>query len=158
MPEVPDDDTQVGRDASLPVEYDASMGGTSSMEAGTGVTPDASMSTGPIDAGCADSDVDSDQDGVPDCADACPADANKIWPALCGCGEAESDSDADGTPDCVDQCPNDEDKTEPGGCGCGVPDVDADNTGVLDCNECRGDPNIVPGVCGCGIPEIARVW
>jgi len=52
-----------------------------------------------------DCDFDSDEDGIPDVCDLCPADPNKAAPGACGCGVAETgDSDADGFQDCVDQC------------------------------------------------------
>jgi hypothetical protein len=72
---------------------------------------------GPPDATCYSSD-DSDRDGVPDCIDGCPFDAQKIAPGVCGCGEADVDSDGDGVPDCIDRCPLDPNNTDMGECGC----------------------------------------
>ena len=66
---------------------------------------------------CPTGDLDSDQDGTPDCEDLCPNDPAKTEPGDCGCGVSDIDSDADGTPDCDDLCPNDPAKTEPGDCG-----------------------------------------
>jgi hypothetical protein len=75
------------------------------------------------------SDIDSDNDGTPDCADACPNDSNKLVPGVCGCGVAETDSDGDGVPDCVDACPGRDDR------------LDADGDGVPDdCDNCPGTP------------------
>ena len=74
--------------------------------------------------------VDTDGDGVVDCNDGCPTDANKGAPGRCGCGVAETDSDRDTTPDCIDGCPSDRNKTEPGICGCGVSDDDPNCGGV----------------------------
>ncbi len=99
--------------------------------------------------------VDSDLDGIPDCADGCPNDPHKILPGICGCGVADSDSDGDGVPDCDDGCPNDPNKIPPGTCGCGVTDTDSDGDGVPDCDDgCPNDPNkIEPGTCGCGVAD-----
>jgi hypothetical protein len=70
--------------------------------------------------------VDSDGDGVEDCADGCPSDANKTSPGACGCGVADTDSDNDGVPNCNDECP-------------GTADVDSDGDGVADCvDACPG--------------------
>lgn len=44
--------------------------------------------------------VDSDQDGVLDCNDGCPLDANKTEPGICGCGTPDNDTDQDGLFDC----------------------------------------------------------
>ena len=63
---------------------------------------------------------DSDQDGVPDCADGCPSDRGKTMPGLCGCGHPEDDTDADGAPDCQDDCPLNQRLQEPGECGCEI--------------------------------------
>jgi len=98
---------------------------------------------------------DADGDTVPDCADGCPNDPDKIAPGVCGCGIADTDTDGDGAADCVDGCPNDPGKTAPGVCGCGVADADSDGDGTLDCLDgCPDDPNkTAPGVCGCGIAD-----
>lgn len=45
--------------------------------------------------------ADSDDDGTPDCEDACPADEYKIEPGSCGCGKDDADRNADGQPDCT---------------------------------------------------------
>ena len=92
--------------------------------------------------GCGVADTDSDNDGTPDCHDACPNDPNKTAPGTCGCGVADTDSDNDGTPDCHDACPNDPNKTNAGACGCGVADTDADEDDVVDCHDnCPGRSN-----------------
>ena len=44
--------------------------------------------------------ADSDQDGVLDCNDGCPLDANKTEPGICGCGTPDNDTDLDGLFDC----------------------------------------------------------
>ncbi len=62
---------------------------------------------GYVGQACA-SQIDSDYDGVPDCADRCPSDATLVDPgASCTCQSAHLDSDGDGFPDCVDGCPLD---------------------------------------------------
>jgi PKD repeat protein len=70
--------------------------------------------------------LDSDNDGVPDCHDGCPADPNKGSPGVCGCGVSDQDSDGDGVPDCRDRCP-------------GQVDRDSDGDTVPDCVDvCPG--------------------
>jgi len=121
------------------------MGGS-----GVGGAVDASTD---VDRTCADASFeggsgDSDNDGVPDCLDACPNDPTKGMSAgVCGCGITDTDTDGDGVFDCVDKCP-------------GIPDVpgalDSDGDGVVDCIDgCPHDATRTsPGVCGCGgIPE-----
>lgn len=110
--------------------------------------------------GCDKSDVDTDNDGTPDCLDGCPNDHAKIVPGVCGCGEDDTlDANHNLVPDCLDknadQCPEDKDKTEPGICGCGVSDVDSDNDGVMDCfDPCHQDASkILAGVCGCNVED-----
>ena len=110
--------------------------------------------------------VDSDEDGVPDLEDVCPAgddtldadqdgipDACDAEPELCDCELL--DSDADGVSDCTDNCPSDPEKIEPGVCGCGFPDTDTDSDGTADCLDgCPDDPDKTePGNCGCGTAE-----
>ena len=73
-------------------------------------------------SGGASCDVDSDDDGVPDCEDLCP-------------GAPDVDSDNDLWVDCLDQCPTDPAKIDPGDCGCGVADEDLNGDGVSDCAE-----------------------
>jgi NAD-dependent dihydropyrimidine dehydrogenase PreA subunit len=60
-----------------------------------------------VAATAATGSLDTDNDGSPDCLDACPADTAKESPGACGCGRADLDSDGDGTADCVDMCPMD---------------------------------------------------
>jgi hypothetical protein len=46
--------------------------------------------------------IDSDADGIFDCADLCPADAHKTTPGTCGCGNVDSDLNDNGVVDCLD--------------------------------------------------------
>lgn len=70
--------------------------------------------------------ADSDGDGVPDLADGCPNDPNKVEPGACGCGEPESgDDDGDGVPDCIDICPGLDDGTFAPGCAGAIPAISA---------------------------------
>ena len=71
-------------------------------------------------------EADTDEDGTPNCQDACAWSALKITPGVCGCEQPDVDTDNDGVLDCLDRCPADVAKTLPGTCGCGVADVDAD--------------------------------
>ena len=93
----------------------------------------------PHPCGCSAALNDTDGDGLIDCKDECPQNADKIQVGLCGCSQTDIDSDSDGTPDCMDRCPFDPTKRSPGVCGCGIPDVDSDLDGVPDCNDrCPG--------------------
>src|SRR6185295_11059889 len=56
--------------------------------------------------GCGIPDIDSDDDGVPDCIDGCPQDPHKNSPGACGCGNVDSDDNHNGTPDCDDSPPH----------------------------------------------------
>ena len=93
---------------------------------------------------------------IPDPADECPNDPNKMSRGQCGCGVPDTDTDGDGVADCIDGCPNDRAKTEPGICDCGVSDVDTDGDGVADCID--GCPNdrakTEPGICDCGVSDM----
>ena len=51
-----------------------------------------------------DCNLDSDNDGVLNCADGCPNDPLKIAPGICGCGVSDLDTDNDGLADCNDNC------------------------------------------------------
>ncbi|MBW2702808.1 MAG: hypothetical protein JRF33_18455, partial [Deltaproteobacteria bacterium] len=82
-----------------------------------------------------DADDDADADGVYDCDDGCPLDADKSAAGECGCGVSDADTDSDGVLDCNDGCPSDADKSAAGECGCGVSDADTDADGVLDCMD-----------------------
>ena len=95
-------------------------------------------------------ETDSDGDGLPDCIDECPDNADPDLPGPCGCDTA--DADGDGTPDCLDECPDDLFKVAVGICGCGAADTDSDGDGTPDCNDaCPEDPDkIGPEGCGCG--------
>ena len=118
--------------------------------------PDDDSKTTPGVCGCGTSDVDTDNDGTPDCNDKCPNDDSKTEVGVCGCGTSDVDTDNDGTPDCNDKCPNDVNKTDTGACGCGVADDDADSDGTADCEDaCPNDPakSSSRGSCGCGNPE-----
>ena len=118
--------------------------------------PDDPNKTEPGACGCGTPDVDTDNDGTPDCIDNCPTDPAKTEPGTCGCGTPDVDTDHDGTPDCIDNCPTDPAKTEPGNCGCGTPDVDSDGDGIPNClDSCPSDPDkTAPGECGCGVPDV----
>ena len=61
---------------------------------------------------------DSDNDGVLDAEDLCPANPLKTTPGECGCSGEEIDSDGDGTYDCADNCPLNPGKTKPDENGC----------------------------------------
>ncbi len=106
---------------------------------GTDNCPDDPNKLNPGICGCGVPDIDSDNDGVPDCVDGCPEDANKTSSGTCGCGLPDMDSDNDGFLDCDDECPLDAGKIVPGTCGCGLPDFDTDDDGILDCDDTDDD-------------------
>jgi hypothetical protein len=99
-------------------------------------------------------DPDQDADGLPDCRDNCPADANPD----------QIDADGDGAGDACDPCPQDadDDSDDDGLCGdvdncpdTANPDqLDADGDGLGDaCDACPNDPDNDlddDGVCGDG--------
>ena len=118
--------------------------------------PDDLDKISPGVCGCGTPD-DDNQDGIPDCQDAC---------------DHNIDSDSDGTPNCDEYCPYDPAKTSPGICGCGAPDdankdgvpdcqdacdhnVDTDEDGINDCDDgCPVDPDKTEsGICGCGVAD-----
>ena len=130
--------------------------------------------TAPGICGCNVADTDMDQDGVADCNDLCPNDANKTAPGLCGCGNGEPGSDCDdgnastindqiggdcacaGTVvDCNDNDPCTLDSYDGGQCvHAALPDGDGDGACDL-IDECPMDPaKVVPGPCGCGTPDV----
>lgn len=120
--------------------------------------PVVSLEPGSGEAAEAEADpcsLDTDFDGLGNCADECPNDAFKAAPGACGCGVTDTDLDLDGAIDCVEQCPNDANKTEPGLCGCGFADTDSDEDGALDCQDaCPFDAaRLEAGACGCGAPD-----
>ena len=98
-------------------------------------------------------DTDADLDGVPDCIDQCPNDANKVFIGICGCGLPDTDSDSDGMPDCLDRCPNNANVTSLSACGCD--DTDSDGDGVFDCIDlCPQDAlKTSAGLCGCNVAD-----
>ena len=118
--------------------------------------PDDPDKTVPGICGCGVADVDSDEDGTPDCLDDCPEDVAKIQPGACGCGQADADWDEDGVADCHDGCAQDPAKSEPGICGCGISDGDQDEDGTPDCHDgCPASASkTAPGACGCLIEDV----
>jgi hypothetical protein len=103
-----------------------------------------------LPCGCPLGEADEDGDGVKNCQDGCPNDANKLEPEVCGCGAVDSDSDGDGVFDCVDSCPSDPAKSlDSGQCGCGNPETDSDSDGTPNCIDlCPSDASkIRAGIC-----------
>lgn len=112
--------------------------------------------------------TDTDGDGVEDCEDQCPEDANKIEPGVCGCGKSDADDDKDGIPFCMDTCPyhSNPDNADADGDGIGNKcdnckyvrnpyQVDSDGDGYGDkCDECPENAiKTAPGECGCDVAD-----
>lgn len=99
---------------------------------------------------------DLDADGIDDCVDGCPKNANPEQGDVDGDGVQDAcdlcpdvsdpdqaDHDVDGAGDACDGCPDDGNKQAPGACGCGRYDFESDGDGVPDCIDvCPfvGDP------------------
>jgi len=123
------------------------------------------------------SEIETDNDGVPDCSDGCKDDATKTELGKCGCGIPDRnscnettrtkqhhrasaavvfskiDKDEDSIPDCNEECHMDAEETETGTRGCGVAENSTDKDGALDCNDGCSEDTIKtePGKCGCSI-------
>ena len=99
-------------------------------------------------------ELDSDRDGVVDSKDQCPNSLRGVAVDRNGC-KIDGDSDNDGVKDSMDQCPNTAPGTSVDSRGCPV-DPDSDNDGVPDSkDQC---PNSAPGVRidfkGCEIKDV----
>jgi hypothetical protein len=142
----------------VPTQQEPENNGTGKLDPNAEVVdncPDNPDKMEPGECGCDKSDVDRDNDGVPDCIDGCPDNPDKTEPGDCGCDKFDTDSDRDGVPDCIDGCPFDATKIEEDECGCNSKETDSDDDGVPDCNDaCPEDPDKTePDECGCGIPD-----
>lgn len=76
--------------------------------------------------------VDSDDDGVPDKHDKCPAEREDFDGYLDDDGCPESDNDADGLPDTVDRCPDEPEDNDGKEDSDGCPERDNDGDGIED--------------------------
>ncbi|MBT5726703.1 MAG: hypothetical protein HOI75_02650, partial [Euryarchaeota archaeon] len=103
-------------------------------------------------AGCADNQLDEDQDGVMNDMDQCPQTEYQDVVDAIGCSQAqrETDSDGDGVFDPVDLCPLTMD-TEVDANGCSTAQLDSDDDGVSDADDaCPSTPAGFPvDVTGC---------
>lgn len=94
--------------------------------------------------------IDSDEDGTPDCEDACREDPAKTAPGACGCGIPDVDADGDGFFGCAGMlrdCDDDDGDVFPGATEvCGATDDDCDE---------RVDEGI-PGACRSGCSDGTR--
>jgi outer membrane protein OmpA-like peptidoglycan-associated protein len=91
--------------------------------------------------------LDSDQDGVPDTADACPNTPRGVTVDVHGCS---LDTDHDGVPDGLDQCPNTPAGATVDASGCSI---DSDHDGVPDgLDRCPDTPaGVAVDASGCAI-------
>jgi hypothetical protein len=120
--------------------------------------PNDANKISPGACGCGVADIDSDNDGVPNCHDTCAntAAGQSVNAEGCACSQLTvGDSDGDGISNCDDECPNNPDPDAPGPCGCNTDPTDTDSDGTPDCADgCPNDPNkIAPGTQGCGVSE-----
>ena len=123
-----------------------------------GVNPDrcpSSPAGASVDAeGCAESELDDDNDGVTNDLDACPATPGGEVVDAVGCGDSQKDTDQDGVNDAIDACPASP-IGEVDGYGCAASQRDTDNDGITDDrDDC---PSTSPGApvngVGCAADE-----
>ena len=81
--------------------------------------------------GCADTQRDSDNDGVNDSLDQCPTTPTNENANNLGCSDSEWDSDGDGFMDSEDDCINEGGSSTTDRVGC----IDSDQDGVSDLND-----------------------
>ncbi|MAE38976.1 MAG: hypothetical protein CL969_05070, partial [Euryarchaeota archaeon] len=81
--------------------------------------------------GCADTQLDSDNDGVNDSLDQCTSTPTNETANNMGCSDSEWDSDGDGFMDSNDDCPNEDGSSTTDRTGC----IDSDQDGVSDLND-----------------------
>jgi len=94
--------------------------------------------------GCGVADIDSDNDGTPNCLDNCPDDPNKTEPGICGCGVEDTDSDGDGYLSCKGDCDDHNPDIHPGASDIICDGLDNDCNGI-------GDDGYVPSLTSCGL-------
>lgn len=84
---------------------------------------------------------DSDGDGMPDCADKCPYEAEDFDGFQDSDGCPDPDNDGDGILDVDDDCPNDPEDKDGWEDEDGCPDPDNDGDGILDVDDdCPNEP------------------
>ena len=91
--------------------------------------------------GCADSEIDDDNDGVPNSNDACPSTPAGESVNTNGCSDTELDGDLDGIKDAYDACPSTPLGRTVDAAGCADSQRDGDNDGLSDdVDQCPSTP------------------
>ena len=100
--------------------------------------PQDAAKTAPGACGCGQADLDTNNNGTPDCLET-DSDGDGVVDGADNCvavpNADQADADGDQAGDACDGCPDDSGKTDPGACGCGTPDADANSNGTPDCLE-----------------------
>ena len=110
-----------------------------------GNTPDLCPNTPAgqvVDAtGCSDTEIDDDNDGVPNSNDACPSTPAGESVNTNGCSDTELDGDLDGIKDAYDACPSTSLGLTVDAAGCADSQRDGDNDGLTDdIDQCPSTP------------------
>ena len=110
-----------------------------------GNTPDLCPNTPAgqvVDAtGCSDTEIDDDNDGVPNSNDACPSTPAGESVNTNGCSDTELDGDLDGIKDAYDACPSTSLGLTVDPAGCADSQRDGDNDGLTDdIDQCPSTP------------------
>ena len=110
-----------------------------------GVNPDHCPNSPPgaiVDSyGCAESELDDDNDGVTNDADSCPNTPGGETVDAMGCGDSQKDTDMDGVNDALDICPGSPQGEEVDGYGCAASQRDTDSDGIKDhLDQCPASP------------------
>ncbi len=110
-----------------------------------GVNPDHCPNSPPgaiVDAtGCADSELDDDNDGVMNDGDTCPNTPGGEVADAIGCSDTQKDGDNDGISDAYDACPGSPQGEAVDGYGCAASQRDTDNDGIKDhLDQCPATP------------------
>ena len=80
--------------------------------------------------GCAEFELDDDEDGIKNNADACPNTPEGESVDSFGCSDTEKDGDQDGVADAYDQCPSTTLNAAVDNAGCAPYQLDSDNDGI----------------------------
>ena len=94
--------------------------------------PNTPVNARPVDSnGCHESELDTDEDGVTDDVDICPATPNSEIADSNGCSPSQRDTDNDGVTDDTDDCPQTSNGESVNSVGCGESQLDDDIDGIM---------------------------